>query len=572
VRSSGADDTEVSEDLGGVDASGRMDDEAIARVAAALLDQSPGAYIAAMNDRGLFVPMPAAVPPSGHPLSGHPLIEGHASGLELVVQDDIRTVIDMWKRALTVGAAMVDVHPLDDPQSHLRIHFLDTRAQYGVLLCVAVYPDGVSISPSRGVGDLLRPRVSIVRKTQTAEFTEVDGAFELILGHAATEIISRRNLEFVHPDDQPRAIANWMDLLAHPGASRRVRLRQRHHDGHWIWFEITNHNRLNDPAERCVVAEMIDISEEMAAQEFLHAREQLLRRLTEALPVGVLQIDATGAVVHRNARLTDMIGGAEAQTMITVFDRVFAPDRAALESGIRAALERSLDTDLEVGIESARGEVARCRVSVRALSDDDGRPTGAIVCVDDVTEGARLRAQLEERATYDALTRCRNRASIIAELDRALDALRGVRSGIAVVFIDLDGFKRVNDLRGHAEGDALLVKIAQALTDSLRREDLVGRLGGDEFLVLGHNIASAEEALAMGDRLAASLAHCADPDTQRPVASIGVAWTPTGLGVNADLIVSHADTAMYASKREGAGRPVLHVGQLLPTPAAPTPG
>lgn len=544
-----------------------MDDDALASATAALLEQSPNAHVAAINPHGLFVPMPAVVP-----LSSQVLIEGHASALELVVQDDIGTVIEAWKRALAVGGAMVEVRPLDDPQSHMRIYFVDTRAQYSVLLCVAVYPDGVTISPSRGARDLLRPRVSLVRKTQTAEFAEVDSAFELILGHSRADTVSQRSLEFVHPDDQPRAIANWMDLLAHPGASRRVRLRQRHHDGHWIWFEITNHNRLNDPAERCVVAEMIDISEEMAAQEFLHAREQLLRRLTEALPVGVLQIDASGTVVHRNARLTEMVGGADARTMVTVFSAVLVEDRVAFESSARAALERGLDSDLEISIRSTTGEVLRCRVSVRALSDDDGRATGAIVCVDDVTEGAHLRAQLEDRATYDALTRCRNRASIIAELDRALDALRRGGPGIAVVFIDLDGFKRVNDVQGHAEGDALLVKIAHSLTESLRHDDMVGRLGGDEFLVLGRDIASAQEALAMGERLAASLAQCADPDTQRAVASLGIAWTSTGLGMDADLIVSHADTAMYDSKREGLGRPVLHAGQLLEQATGPVHG
>jgi PAS domain S-box-containing protein len=106
----------------------------------------------------------------------------------------------------------------------------------------------------------------------------------LILGWSREEMVGHRSLEVIHPEDRPRAVANWMDTRSAPGAGRRVRLRHLHRNGSWQWFEFTNHNLLGDPKHGCVVAEMVDISDEMAALEALRANERLLRRLAETLP------------------------------------------------------------------------------------------------------------------------------------------------------------------------------------------------------------------------------------------------------------------------------------------------
>jgi diguanylate cyclase (GGDEF)-like protein len=99
--------------------------------------------------------------------------------------------------------------------------------------------------------------------------------------------------------------------------------------------------------------------------------------------------------------------------------------------------------------------------------------------VADITESVRLRQQLEDRATFDVLTRCHNRAAILQVLERALAEPSQV--GTAAIFVDLDRFKEINDRLGHAAGDALLVEVAQRLRRSVRDRDLVGRLGGDEW-------------------------------------------------------------------------------------------
>lgn len=522
----------------------RLNEAALADVTHRLLGTLPHAAIAAVSADGFFVPMPAAVP-----LLGQTVMHGHASALELVVPADLRLVAEAWHDAHVHGTAQVEVRPLGFEDSTMEIHYVDARATYGVFLCF-LDGDVQQIADRSGDVGAMRPRVSVVRKDVRAVFTAVDEAAVRILGHP--DLVGRRNADLIHPDDAPRAIATWMDMLASPGESRRVRLRQRHRDGHWVWFEITNHNRLNDPAERCVVAEMVDISEEMTAHEFLRLQEQLLRRLTDALPVGVAQIDESGLIVHRNRRLTEIVGNPDATTVEQLFASVATDQQAELADAIAAA-QSGADRDLEISVDEPGGYRGRCHVTLRPLDTH-----GAIICVDDITEQAQLRDQLHHRATYDPLTGCLNRASLLIELQRSLDDVTS--RGIAVAYVDLDGFKAVNDRGGHAAGDALLTTIANCLRDGVRDNDLVGRIGGDEFIVISTAVPSAHHAVQLGERLAASLTVNVQPGIgHRAVASIGVAWVDheTARAIDAEALIALADHAMYESKAEGNGQPVL---------------
>src|SRR3984957_2867762 len=112
-------------------------------------------------------------------------------------------------------------------------------------------------------------RVARMRKSDVAVLLDIDEATSQILGWSAEEMVGRTSLEFIHPDDQTLAVENWMQMLGTHGPGPKLRLRHRHHDGSWIWLEMTNHNLLDDPDSNCVVAEMVDISDEMASYELL---------------------------------------------------------------------------------------------------------------------------------------------------------------------------------------------------------------------------------------------------------------------------------------------------------------
>jgi diguanylate cyclase (GGDEF)-like protein/PAS domain S-box-containing protein len=326
-----------------------------------------------------------------------------------------------------------------------------------------------------------------------------------------------------------------------------------------MWVEITNNNRLSEPGHGDVLADLLDITEEMATHEALRESEQLLRRLAESLPMGVFQIDADGQIVYTNERLHDIVGVERTQTLVEQFATVDSEDMDRLQEAVRNVVRARCDRDFEVQLRhpSLDPPARRCTISLRSLTSESGLATGAVGSINDITESARLRKQLEDRATYDHLTGCLNRASIISGLDRSRQNT-APGSGTAVIFIDIDRFKRVNDELGHAAGDELLIAVASRLRGCVR-EDSVGRLGGDEFLVICDGVPGRDRAASIGTRIAQSLhGQVRVGGLSVPLrASIGVAWSDDP-AVGADTLLARADAAMYVSKRNDQGEPVVN--------------
>jgi diguanylate cyclase (GGDEF)-like protein/PAS domain S-box-containing protein len=402
----------------------------------------------------------------------------------------------------------------------------------------------------------------LILKDESGIIRQVDEATTRVLGWRPEDMIGHRSLEFIHPDDHDSAMGSWVRILVEPGSPARLRLRHSDAAGHWVSFDVTNHNLLNDPAVRAVRTEMVAVADEPDDQETTWVSNQLLRRLTEALPLGVLQIDRGRRIVFGNARLDVVVGRPLARTVDEQFAAVQPDDRSALAAALDAVLAGD-DVDVEVGLTHPESGVRRCAVLLRALTDRLGQEvTGALLCVSDVTEQARTREEMKRRAEYDGLTHCLNRASVLRSLGEALAAARqrADGSGVAVVFVDVDRFKAVNDRYGHAVGDRLLRTIAERLRAVARTSDAIGRLGGDEFLLVCPDVECEQAALALGERAGASIGQPADLDgvTLVPSASIGVAWSRGDTGDGPDL-VARADEAMYRAKRRHP-RPDLRAG------------
>jgi diguanylate cyclase (GGDEF)-like protein len=186
--------------------------------------------------------------------------------------------------------------------------------------------------------------------------------------------------------------------------------------------------------------------------------------------------------------------------------------------------------------------------------------SGAIGCLSDVTDQVQLRHELELRASVDTLTSCLNRAATIELLTATLSRHGTSIGGTAVVYIDLDRFKPVNDLHGHAAGDRVLVAAAERLRGAMRGADQLGRLGGDEFLAICPAVDSAAQAMEIAARLADVLDLKVDigSGSVDVKASVGVAWTMDP--IDADSLIAQADSAMYSSKRSGSCRATLFEG------------
>ena len=522
--------------------------EGAERALAGILASHPEALVMAIDDDGFFVSPPASLAFGTH------RVAQARSALDLVHPGDRPIVIDAWAQVQDEGAATATVAIAGDGHASASLHLLDLRPAHGVFVGALVAP-GVAAHVLDQVADIpvAAPRLVRTRKDALAVIIEADEDLTRMLGWERSEFIGHRSLEFIHPDDHDQAINTWMDVLGKPGGTARARIRHQHRDGRWIWLEIANRNLLD--ADGYVDCEMFDISEEMDAQEAVRANEQLLRRLAGALPVGVIQFDLDRRLLYVNDRLRDILGAGPDADGAAMFAAVVEP--GPLASAIDEVLAGTdADIDLHVDRMDRRGR-AHCTLALRALTGADGQVTGAVGCLTDITDSSRMRAELEQRATYDDLTGCINRATTMATLDRTL-----ARSGpeTAVIFIDLDDFKVVNDQFGHGVGDSLLVAIAGRLRDALRVGDMVGRIGGDEFLVICPEVGDPETALGLGDRIAAATTAPLSfgEVTIQPRASIGIAWVGDRYpGADAEALIAHADAAMYASKAAGQGRPVL---------------
>lgn len=528
-------------------------------VLSSLLAMYPEAPVAAHRADGIMVPIPDSLP-----LKRNRVLKAR-SGLDLINHDD--AVLRGWERVVAEGAARYPVHLTGRPDITGMVYALDLRERHGMILTLSVFEPGQASDSAALESEVptAPPRVASLCKDERAVIIKVDDALTQILGWSSEEMVGHRSTEFIHPDDHALAVDNWMQMLASPGPGRRVRLRHRRREGSWVWLEATNHNLLADPDYRCVVSEMVDISEEMAAHE-------LLDRLAQAIPVGLFQVDADRRIIYTNDRLHEILGVPRADTLSEQLTTVSDADRSMLEEALDRVLGQGVQADIEVELcLPDSSEASFCAISLRGLGQDEETVSGAIACVADITDSARMREELKRRATFDEPTGCYNRASIMRALEANI-ACGQRHAERAVMFVDLDRFKTVNDKQGHAAGDELLSIVAQRLRSVVRSEDMVGRIGGDEFLVLCAEIGGPDQALKLAERLTEAMRE--EVRVARSgivqVVSVGVAWS-RGEEADADAIVARADNAMYESKREGAGQPKLALTVGAPSRIA-TPG
>lgn len=293
------------------------------------------------------------------------------------------------------------------------------------------------------------------------------------------------------------------------------------------------------------------------ALEIKNERLQLLEAVVENFPGGVALFDSTMQMTLCNQRLRDMLEYPEA---------LFAQRYPTLEELFHFNAKRG-----EYGPGDQHEQVAR-RLALlrerRAHVYERTRPNGIVIEVRgvpldgggfvttyfDVTEQRRTQALIAHMAHHDGLTDLPNRLLLIDRLQTAI-ALAKRRGLVAVHYLDLDGFKKVNDTLGHKAGDELLVGIAQRLRISVRENDTVARLGGDEFAIVQTGIESMADATVLAARV---VDLCARPfglgdHTATIGVSVGIALAPLH-GTTTDEVLVKADTALYRSKAGGRGR------------------
>jgi diguanylate cyclase (GGDEF)-like protein/PAS domain S-box-containing protein len=269
----------------------------------------------------------------------------------------------------------------------------------------------------------------------------------------------------------------------------------------------------------------------------------------------ILVVDRTGTIGYVTPSVTRLVGRPAASLPGLAIDALLAPDDAPLALELlRTAAARPGTSDTIAGrVPTLTGAFRHIEMSVTNLLDDPV-VEGLVVTIRDVTERREFEDQLRNQAFHDPLTGLANRALIADRIDHAVRRSRRRSVTPALLYLDLDDFKKVNDSLGHPIGDRVLVEVARRLGTAIRVGDTAARLGGDEFAVLVEETSAVDEAVAVADRILAELRPPIDIDGTVVVigASVGIVRPEGDDGDPSDLL-RDADIAMYEAKREARG-------------------
>lgn len=305
------------------------------------------------------------------------------------------------------------------------------------------------------------------------------------------------------------------------------------------------------------ITSALDVHELQVSMNSLRAANQRLSSHMDNSPLAVLEMDQDLCLLHCSERAVQLLG----RDLAAALNGRYLPDLLrGTDDRLDLALKRlqqgeETQNRVENSFLRQDGSEVHAEWFNSALTDAQGQVTSIMALVQDISDRVHIARQQQYVANHDALTGLYNRAAFHERLGNSLEAAERGGSGVALLFIDLDGFKSINDEQGHRAGDEVLRIVAQRLSSAVREGDTVARLGGDEFLVMLDSNLTPHEPKVIGHRIIDALNQpmVVDGLSLRVGASIGVAVHPPMKG-EIDVLMGAADQAMYAAKRNGKGQ------------------
>ena len=452
----------------------------------------------------------------------------------------------------------------------LEVHVADADAWFATRIFPS--PEGLTVVQhqltTRGMARKTAAEVVEALRAQLEssrdEFFRVDaagvivwcgGGIHGVLGYSPDELVGRRGDEFVHPDDVAQLQATPADGVSRLSVPRRVRVLAK--DGAVRWVEVAG-SRVHEGSDgrSSLVGGWRDVTAEQEALLALRESEQRFRLLAENSTDVVLR-SRGNAVVWVSPSLTRTLGWAPEDWIGHSLAEFGNRDDHDLVTGAQERLTAGGTARFRIRFADVHGEWHWFDAHAQEYRNDAGELDGylsSLRLVDNEVEAQRL---LEQRATYDDLTGALKRGLALERLQELGRHARNPGTATAVMFIDVDGFKHVNDTYGHSAGDLLLQTFVARIRACIRADDDVARMGGDEFLVIVTGIHHADEAVAIAHQLRLA---CSQPISMphaemAATVSIGVSVGPSRESV--DAMVARADDLMYEAKAAGRNRVVV---------------
>jgi len=390
--------------------------------------------------------------------------------------------------------------------------------------------------------------------TATGEFERVNQRYCEIVGYNSAEMTGGMNFQQItHPDDLEDDLNNMARLIAREITEFSMEKRYFHKEGHIVWVNLTVSAawQSGDPALHHI-AVVEDISQRIEEEQKLRLSAKVFSSAME----GILVTDAEGTIVDVNQAFSTLTGYSR-EEVLGQNPRILKSEQQ--NSAFYADMWQQLqDTGLwrgEVWNKKKNGQEYAELLTISGIRNAHDELTHYVGLFSDITDAKQQQLKLEHIAHFDLLTGLPNRVLLQDRLQQALNHHHRTGKTLAICFLDLDGFKSVNDNLGHKAGDQLLQEITQRMTNTVRSDDTVARVGGDEFVLLLGDFDTSYEYEVLLHRLLESIAMPFQilGGTVQVSASIGVTFYP-GDQSDADLLLRHADQAMYEAKTSGKGR------------------
>ncbi len=376
-----------------------------------------------------------------------------------------------------------------------------------------------------------------------------------------------RFFALLHPDDREIMVSGSARAKG-GGASEPVDVRVLLPDGRERVIQVEGETTIDESGQVVrMQGTLQDITERRALEDQLRESEERYASTVELAAVGIAHIDNEGRFAWSNQRLRDMLGySGEELKKLTVW-QVSHPDDVHVTDADRTRLHAGEIDSLTAEKRYLRkdGATVWVRITSAVRRAADGTLLYDVSIVEDVTARRNAEERVRYLATHDELTGLPNRALFGEFLDHAIEKAQRHERQCAVVFLDLDRFKIVNDSLGHAAGDQLLKEVAERLRQSARKSDLIARLGGDEFVLLIEDVVDSSVVASVAKKVLSSLLipvrigkhEC------RVTGSIGIATYPVD-ATDAATLMKHADMAMYRAKEEGKNNYQFYSAETSP--------
>jgi diguanylate cyclase (GGDEF)-like protein/PAS domain S-box-containing protein len=394
----------------------------------------------------------------------------------------------------------------------------------------------------------------ITRTSRRGIITWVSPSVRRLLGYSPQGLVGAPSAALIHPEDLPRAVRAFRSLIEDNGDVDVVEtMRVRKRGGVYVDVEVAMRAVRSAAGSTLEIQSRArDVTSRVAAEAARRSAEDVFRLALEHAPIGMAVIGLDGSWITVNTALPRITGHSQADlTQIAMLDLVSADDRDGVAAAMSDMIAGRLQTaQSQVRMITAGGGHVWTEHSTTLIRDAAGLPSYFVLQVLDISDRIAAQEALALKASTDPLTGLPNRFVLDDRLEHALARCRRDRTQVGLVFIDLDHFKRLNDVFGHEAGDEVLRQVAFRLSMAIRDSDTAVRLGGDEFIVLCEENTGIEHLRALAERLFAELS--------RPYS---LAWGETnvssslgltlGGGPDAATLVHQADAAMYRSKQNG---------------------